>query len=643
MREPGITGTPVTTRGCIEAQGSRSILATLIVVQLLVLSGAALFLSYDVTNRHVTLMLTDNTHNTTSNLNTKANKNESSGNVSDLKTTLPPTSQRLTKTEAEVNTKQNKGREIYELVRKTGKFEAPLNESSLTTHRASGQRCYAVCMVGLTRTLRSAKVYQSIIHHLLGPLSPCVDVYWVVELKGTGARPIDGFEVRGEGREIARAITAIRPRYVKILKSGWRGKWRHCFDKVHQHVSKVRSQSSDPTMVEYEWVIRTRTDVLYYKNVTFPELNNNPRTKLWRYSSIFDFFEMQSDPLHKPSKGRDGGLISLDTRICRPNGEAQRRVDAYDLMWQNLLPLAPNPPNWFRSYVPLKVKPIQEMRRKSGRADLLFRTLAVVCFRVDLLTKFYGYKAHCGLSEGYCNQGTKIKDWHYKDRWRKRTIKLPKDRCKMGTSALSELKSPNPRRLQEILMYAYHAGEHLTSNMGESIPQQQHWMCTCADFKEFSKQSTGDVQMLRYYDHSSLECNDSMPHDKILARRKDFQKMSLLRASNAIESISKWSNVTRNLLYAEMAIFCDVYRYNHDLIGPSESMELRPLVAALNSLIKRLKSPPPSYESDRVDAWPLRQILSDGLRHLDPRAGFRDLCRGMGLFDGFRMKGDLNS
>mmetsp|Transcript_28055 Transcript_28055/g.52396 ORF Transcript_28055/g.52396 Transcript_28055/m.52396 type:complete len:389 (-) Transcript_28055:406-1572(-) len=296
-------------------------------------------------------------------------------------------------------------RAMLESLEKTKEFSRHPKNTSLWLHGGyPNVTCHAVCLTGLPRTLVRKKLTSAMRLNLLGPMSPCVDVFWVIEQNSEGHRPgiSEGFELKTTYASLAGAMVDTNPVFIKEQRGGWRVKARACFAEARRRekllndlvaaAAAATSAGTKKRVFEYTWTYRIRPDFLFYKPIDLAIFKNEPRDKNWYYSNVMDFFEAFSlvPPDVAPTKARwprAGTQLNLDVRICRPKGETQRRLDGFDIMWQNLLPIQPHPPSWL-SLVPPKVRPSREFHGANpnlGKLDLLVRTVSIFCFRLDLL------------------------------------------------------------------------------------------------------------------------------------------------------------------------------------------------------------------------------------------------------------------
>jgi len=178
----------------------------------------------------------------------------------------------------------------------------------------------------------------------------------------------------------------------------------------------------------------------------------------------------------------------------------------------------------------------------------------------------------------------------------------------------------------------------------------QHMLCSCQDWKTSLKQPDADPQLLRYYDHSSYECNDDVSAAVVRSDRQNFQKMAVDRLVGSLGTMVKSSVPLPPLeawtrAYGEMAIFCDVYRYQFDFLG-EQSHSLSPVEASLSQFFGKFRAD--EQVASNLRARALTKVLERlGSAAEPPRkdggqryAHFRTICQGFTVFDGFRCQVD---
>lgn len=413
-------------------------------------------------------------------------------------------------------------------------------------------RCFAVCVVGLARTLVWPRVHKAMRRNLLAPMGQCVDVYWVVSRgqgEQRGHRPgiAYGIDMETDFEDMRGALVDMAPVFVtEGGVGGWRPKFSNCMKQARRVEADVNAQLGVNDVAEYEWVFRVRTDFLFLRPIDLARFSNKPRTHRHYKENNMDFFQALSVPPAAVFKGKrtpyHKSFPRVDARICRPKSMAQRVLDGFDILWQNVLPLAPDPPAWVRSAVPPNVMPNREFRADPRRrADLLFRAMTVFCHRLDLLTRdgiaaaFPMDGARCDLRADHCAQGN---EWKFSNHHLKFRQTNPEGRCTAGGSLLRALRElgaqppyderNNVARLQAVIDYLYHVAEFLVENFGDN-EQMRSLRCTCHDWRtEWSQQGRpGPAERAQYYDHTSLECNDTVSEAKAKETRALFQREAI--------------------------------------------------------------------------------------------------------------------
>jgi len=466
-------------------------------------------------------------------------------------------------------------------------YRSSPKETKLHRFVNSGERggllCHAVCVVGIPRTLINKPVYAGLRDNFVASLKPCVDVYWAIETEGTGHRP--GIpELPTTYADLIPALQATKPVFIQNAPGGWRQKFRKCVAAAKiveaSIVPSASSSSLSPSSSRrhfYDIIHRVRPDFLFYKQIDagaiYPSPAGGGRPRHY-FSNIFDFYEAFSQPKLPGTAVVSHSVDFPGARICRPDPRSQRILDAFDLMWQNLLPLSKDAPRWV-NMVPSSIRPARQFGR-SGQAkeDIAFRTFSVFCYRFELLELELDGEEHeqCETCrEDAC--GGPPREWSFHNHHlHVKGQKEPEQRCALAQELLWALRQSNDggdsgKHAAEIITYLYHTAEFLVENFSRLHRQFWHIHETCRHFRteladssiapnnDTHKDETGSGQdneggdakgndgsqvqrhfsMLNYYDHSSIECDSSVTPATARLARQSFVRESIQRLVHVLD------------------------------------------------------------------------------------------------------------
>eukprot|EP01062_Namystynia_karyoxenos_P043287 TRINITY_DN31702_c0_g1_i1.p1 TRINITY_DN31702_c0_g1~~TRINITY_DN31702_c0_g1_i1.p1 ORF type:complete len:536 (+),score=194.25 TRINITY_DN31702_c0_g1_i1:83-1690(+) len=475
----------------------------------------------------------------------------------------------------------------------------------------AGERCAAVCLVGLPRALVRKRVVRGYARHVVAPLQPCVDTYFMLGLQAQ----VSSHYGKGEASEgsvehwgqLSEALTQLRPvvaRHVGPPKGVPSHLWSFAAAASAKHDACIQEVQQEEKQAgrQYRLVIRVRPDLLFLRPLPVHVFEAQPPLKT-RYMDFF-YSSWTSASVRAAERG-----IALRARICRPVASFQRRLDANDQLWQNLLPLHTNPPGWVNMMAPLFVRPRYGLLRyRTDFADLMYRAGSIYCFRQQAET--------AGMSFAPCPAGGEHD---------------------MLRELLRALLAERQADVDRVVISVFHDGERSARRWEVENPELRRLYCACSGFRQATGQLPTDPDLGKSYDHSSLDCSDAVAPADAEAQRARWQVAAAARLSAALTAAKG-----ANTVYAELAIFCDIYRYQLDFIAEEAAAGLaeqrRLLRERLPLLLQQHAASggvPPATALQRLSAR-----LAAAPPPPDAVGQFEELCAEMTVTDWFRTAAD---
>lgn len=147
-----------------------------------------------------------------------------------------------------------------------------------------------------------------------------------------------------------------------------------------------------------------------------------------------------------------------------------------------------------------------------------------------------------------CSENRPLRKWsHGNGHWHIENAEEPAERCQMARALVKSLSLRNgifrdSQKAAKLIDYFYNSGEYLIeffSSKKENYQLEQMWH-TCQDWKRnVTDQQDAPLDMLKYHDHSSLECNDTVTKAQAVSARIEFQKKAITRLISVFETLKK--------------------------------------------------------------------------------------------------------
>jgi len=336
--------------------------------------------------------------------------------------------------------------------------------------------------------------------------------------------------------------------------------------------------------------------------------------------------------------------FGLRARLCRESAVWQVVRDALDQLWQNLVPMWRGGPHWWAG-IPERAQAISYIREgATSRLLLAFRASSVYCFRLQV-------EATCG--QHTCN--ARRANGTDNDLFRHLVQDITLDEgihpsglsgnASAGTPAQMLSWPPTPRVdtiVSKIWQHAHSVDmatkvDKVASSTGDRGRESQLSLCcSCAHWTGHRTLWNRTSRLRGYYDTTSLECNDTTPAKVVLQKRRAFQTEAVHRLTEL--DVNKLTACTA---YGELAIFCDVYRYQQDFLASAQHSGnvAEQHAGDLRAVLRRLASisSDPASTADGVCTVSLQITFSHFKRlRTSTKSAYECMCEGMGLADSFR-------
>lgn len=558
-------------------------------------------------------------------------------------------------------------------------FELPANRSALWSHRRGGPAggaaasreraiCVAVSLFGLPRTLSRTKLAEAWRAHLLEPLMPCVDTFLGFGFGAQKGGMQDGASCRsclanssGGPSDAAHwapfgaAVAALRPMAAQHTWSYKRSAKQDLCVRMMGHVEAAVG-------AKYDWALVLRPDVLFSRPFPLAVLRRDER---FHYMDFWFLVPSRAKYLRgwprqlprmistgiKRDKPTEWELLGLPgARICREEVGWARQREALDEMWQSI--------GGERSAARL----LALEAARGHAAEAVHRTASVFCLRYGEEAARGGWirldadRPPCAHdADGAAGREAGAMDEEQDDLFSRLA------------SALEELpREPTPaggavRRIaKRLLEVGIRASFSSATNHSAAV---QSFVCSCAAWERARRWPPKELAdtaatLADAFSPHALECSDSVtPVESHRARRR-FQAAATQRLEQVLALEPPRDDRHRRhrqpataeraqperaacQLYGELSIFCDVYRYQRDLLPTDDGgAPCGTTLGRFATHASRVVAKAPANSSCPCTAALRRMTSGWAGAEWEPTRGvaaYAQACDGMGLNDFFRL------
>ena len=528
----------------------------------------------------------------------------------------------------------------------------------------------AIAFVGLPRTLSIPKVAAAWKTHLLDPLQPCVDVYLVLgfgsQPTGGGAAPClacighsDRSLAKQQWQSYSSAVALLRPHAAQHSFAPSREvKHQLILDQIEQTENALEGAAS------YSWIVFTRPDILMLR--PFPmDVFARPGAayRYWDFSAVLPRTMVNNLTVKEWSKGKNPWYgIGLRGRVCREDFDWALRREALDQAWQNVVPLWSKAPSFFRSVNPRLTRTQYFASDPTSRLQLAHRSISTFCFRFETADGVHGSN---NLQDGECDEkkaGNDLFRVLVADMAREANSGLaaahgrrligkpqPMGKAQPVATIRPEIENSIDGHLEKVWYALQDASfntsantKHFQTSMSVAV---RHVRCSCARWVQLGtgqQSALASPDLLGAYDHHRIECSGSTPDAVATERRREFMWAAAHRLKRPLEAPAA-QRLDACGLFAELSIFCDVYRYQLDFLREDEAVIADSALRRFRTEARVAIAEADAAPRTSASVLPACSLALDRVTASNASAyTYQSMCDGSGLADIFRLAIDVD-